>query len=397
MLKVGEAEVRAAARVIRSGVLFRYGDPRKGHPNECAKFERELAAKVGKKHALLVTSGTAALVCSLAGLEVGPGDEVIVPAYTFIASALAPLALGALPVIADVDESLTLDPNDTEAKISDRTKVIMPVHMCGLPCDMKAIMRVANRHRVKVLEDACQADGGSYQGKRLGSIGQVGAYSFNFFKNITAGEGGAMVTDDLEVFSRAIIHHDGGLGFWEHGKKLASPLFAGWNFRVSEIQGAILRVQLRRIDGLLRRNRAHKAKLMAALADNPKLRFIKHHDLAGDCSTALGFLFPSGKKARSFIAAMSQQGIYTWTPIDSGRHVYANWEPVMEQRGSYHPALDAFKRPENRGSRARYTPDMCPQTLDVLSRAVYLDIRPEWTAADVRKRIRACEKAAQHI
>ncbi len=397
MLKVGEAEVQAAARVIRSGVLFRYGDPRRGHPNECANFERELAAKMGKKHALLVTSGTAALVCSLAGLGVGPGDEVIVPAYTFIASALAPLTLGALPVITDVDESLTLDPNDVEAKISDRTKVIMPVHMCGLPCDMNSIMRVAKRHRVKVLEDACQADGGSYQSKRLGSIGDAGAYSFNFFKNMTAGEGGAMVTDSLEAFSRAIIHHDGGLGFWAHGKKLASPLFAGWNFRVSEIQGAILRVQLRRIDGLLKRNRTHKAKLMAALADHPKLRFIKHHDLAGDCGTVLGFFFPSGEKARAFIAAMRQEGFHTWTPIDSGRHVYANWEPVMERRGSYHPSLDAFKRPENRGSKARYTPDMCPQTLDVLSRAVYLDIRPELTAADVRRRVRACKEAAQHI
>jgi len=394
MLKIGEEEIEAAARVIRSGLLFRYGDPKRGHPNECAKFERELARKVGTEHALLVTSGTAALICGLAGLEVGPGDEVIVPGYTFMATALAPLAVGALPVIAEVDESLTLDPADVEAKITQRTRAIIPVHMNGLPANMSAIMRIARRRGVKVLEDACQADGGSYRGRRLGAIGDAGAYSFNFFKNITAGEGGAVVTDDVAVFSRAIIHHDGGLGFWQHGKKLASPLFAGWNFRMSEIQGAILRVQLRRIDGLLKRNRTHKAKLMAALAENPKLRFIKHNDLAGDCSTVLGFFFPSEKKARAFMAGMAEHGIWTWTPIDSGRHVYCNWEPVMEQRGSYHPALDAFKRPENRGSKAKYTPDMCPQTLDVLSRAVYLDIRPEWTAAEVRKRIRACEKAA---
>lgn len=395
MLKIGEAEIQAAARVIRSGVLFRYGNPKEGHPNECAKFERELAEKVGKKHALLVTSGTAALICGLAGMEVGPGDEVIVPGYTFIASALAPLAVGALPVIAEVDESLTLDPADVEAKITDRTKVIMPVHMCGLPADMTAIRRIARRHGVKVLEDACQADGGSFRGRRLGSLGHAGAFSFNFFKNITAGEGGALVTDDSRLFSRAIIHHDGGLGFWEHGKRLSSPLFAGWNFRASEIQGAILRVQLRRIDGLLKRNRAHKARLMNALADHPKLAFIKHHDLAGDCANVLGFYFPSEKKSRAFIAGMAAQGVWTWTPIDSGRHVYSNWEPVMEQRGSYHPTLDAFKRPENQGSKARYTPDMCPQTLDVLRRTVYLDIRPEWKAADVRRRIRACQEAAK--
>jgi len=394
MLEIGKEEIEAAARVIQSRILFRYGDPKAGHPNECAKFERELAKKMGVEHALLVTSGTAALVCGLAGLGVGPGDEVIVPAYTFIASALAPLAVGALPVIAEIDESLTLDPKDVEKKLGPRTKVIMPVHMCGLPADMNAIMRVARKHGVKVLEDACQADGGSYRGKRLGSIGEVGAYSFNYFKNMTAGEGGAMVTNDPEVFSRAMIHHDGGLGFWQHNQDLKVPLFAGWNFRMSEIQGAILRVQLRRIDGLLKRTRAHKAKLMAALSDSG-LRFIKHNSLEDECGTVLGFLFGSEDRARRFIAAMRKEGVGTWTPIDSGRHVYSNWEPIMQQRGSYHPALDAFKRPENRKSGRTYAPDMCPRTLDILSRTVYLDIRPEFTAAEVRKRISACRKAAQ--
>ena len=394
MLEIGREEIEAAARVIESRLLFRYGDPKAGHPNECAKFERELAKKMGVDHALLVTSGTAALICGLAGLGVGPGDEVIVPGYTFIASALAPLAVGALPVIAEIDESLTLDPKDVEAKIGPRTKAIMPVHMCGLPANLDAIMRIARKHKIKVLEDACQADGGSYRGRRLGSIGHVGAYSFNYFKNMTAGEGGAMVTNDAEVFSRAMIHHDGGLGFWEHGKHLEVPLFAGWNFRMSEIQGAILRVQLRRIDGLLKRTRAHKAKLMAALADSG-LRFIKHHSLADECATVLAFPFESEARARRFMAAARKEGVEMWTPRDNGRHVYSNWEPIMEQRGSYHPALDAFKRPENRRGGRKYTPDMCPRTLDILSRTVYLDIRPAFTAAEVRARIKACRKAAQ--
>ncbi len=394
MLKIGEAEAQAAARVIRSGGLFRYGDGKEGHLSECAKFEQELAEKVGAKHTLVVTSGTAALICGLVGLEVGPGDEVIVPGYTFVASALAPLAVGAIPVIAEIDESLTLDPKDVEAKISRRTKVIMPVHMAGLPANMNRIMRVARRNGLKVLEDACQADGGSYKGRRLGSIGEVGAYSFNYFKNVTCGEGGAVVTNDRARYARALIHHDGGVGFWRPGEEIGARLFAGWNFRMNEILAAILRVQLRRIDGLLRRNRSHKARLMEALSEHPGIRFIKHNDLEGECATVLGFRFKEEKEARAFAAALSEEGEYGWLPIDTGRHVYTNWESIMEERGAYHPGLDAYRRPENRARKPRYRADMCPRTLEILSRTVFLDIRPEWKAADVRKRIRACLRAA---
>jgi dTDP-4-amino-4,6-dideoxygalactose transaminase len=377
-------------------MLFRYGGPRDGHPNECVKFERELARKMGVEHALLVTSGTAALICGLAGLGVGPGDEVIVPGYTYIATALAPLALGALPVIAEVDESLTLDPKDVEAKITTRTKAVIPVHMLGLPCNMRSLMRVASRHKLKVLEDACQADGGSYKGRRLGAIGHAGAYSFNFFKNMTAGEGGALITNDDEVFGRAAIHHDGGLGFWEHGQHIRIPIFAGWCFRASEIEGAMLRVQLRRIDGLLRRTRANKARTMVGLVGSG-LRLIKQHDLAGECGTTLGLLFDDKGQMRRFVAAAREQGAWLSSPIDSGRHVYSNWEPIMERRGSYHPALDAFKRPENRAARRRYSRDMCPRTLDILARTALLGIGPGWTQKDIKGRVRACRRAAQSL
>ncbi len=397
MLEIGRDEAKAAARVIESGELFRYGDPKAGHPNECAKFERELARKLGVEHSLLVTSGTAALVCALAGMGIGPGDEVIVPAYTFIASPLAPLTLGALPVIAEVDESLTLDPKDVEAKISRRTKVIMPVHMVGLPANMNAIMRIARKRNIGVLEDAAQAFGGKYRGRWLGTIGHVGAYSFNYFKNITAGEGGAVVTNDDEVFMRALMHHDGGLAFWPHGKPFTLPVFAGWNYRASEIQGAMLRVQLRKINRLLRRTRAQKPRIMRAVAEHPRLRSIKHNDPEGDCSTIAGLRFKDEGQARAFMERLAQEGQHSWTPIDSGRHVYSNWEAIMGKSGSYHPALNAFKRPENKLSKARYDPDMCPRTLQILRRTVFIDIRPQTTAAQLRKRLRAIVRAADAI
>jgi len=393
MLEIGKAEAEAASRVITRGQLFRYGS----ELNECTKFERELAEKMGTKHALVVTSGTAALICALAGLEVGPGDEVILPAYTFMASALAPLALGAIPVIAEIDESLTLDPEDVEKKISSRTKVIMPVHMVGLPCDMRGIMRIARRHGVKVVEDACQADGGSYRGKRLGAIGDVGAFSFNYYKNITCGEGGAVITDDRVAYERALIFHDGGAAFRPGAAAIGVPFFAGFNFRMNEILAAVLRVQLRRIDGLLKRNRANKARFLAGVADHPRLRPIKHNDLEGECATVVGFLFADEPQARRFMAALSRHGVGSSTPIDSGRHVYRNWEPIMERRGSYHPALDAFRRPENKGAQMEYSPDMCPRTLDILARTVFLSIRPEWKAAEVRRRAKACCAAADEL
>jgi len=393
MLEIGKAEAEAASRVITRGQLFRYGS----ELNECTKFERELAEKMGTKHALVVTSGTAALICALAGLEVGPGDEVILPAYTFMASALAPLALGAIPVIAEIDESLTLDPEDVEKKISSRTKVIMPVHMVGLPCDMRGIMRIARRHEVKVVEDACQADGGSYRGKRLGAIGDVGAFSFNYYKNITCGEGGAVITDDRVAYERALIFHDGGAAFRPGAAAIGVPFFAGFNFRMNEILAAVLRVQLRRIDGLLKRNRANKARFLAGVADHPRLRPIKHNDLEGECATVVGFLFTDEPQARRFMAALSRHGVGSSTPIDSGRHVYRNWEPIMERRGSYHPALDAFRRPENKGAQMEYSPDMCPRTLDILARTVFLNIRPEWKAAEVRRRAKACCAAADEL
>jgi dTDP-4-amino-4,6-dideoxygalactose transaminase len=361
MLEIGQQEIDAVARVIKSGHLFRYGDPKTGHFNECNKFEKELAAMVGCEYALSVTSGTAALICALVGLGVGPGDEVILPGYTFMASALAPLAIGAIPVIAEIDESLTLDPKDAEAKITPRTKVIMPVHMCGLPANLDAIMRVARRHKVKIVEDACQADGGSYKGKRLGSIGDVGAF------------------------------------FRPHAKDIGVPFFAGWNFRLNEILGAVLRVQLKRIDGLLKRTRAAKHRIVEGLSGSPGLTFITHNDLEGDCGTTVGFLFDSQSRMRRFLQALGKQNVGAWSPIDSGRHVYTNWEPVMEKRGSYHPAIDAYRRTENRDANHNYRADMCPRTLDILSRTAFINTSPQQKAADIRGVITACKKAADAV
>ena len=197
MYRIGQNEIDAVARVIQSKELFKINN---GDLQETANFEKEMREKLKIDHAVLMTSGMASLISALIGMGIGPGDEVIVPAYTYIATAIAVVNVGAVPVIAEIDDSLMIDPKDVEKKITSRTKVIIPVHMQGHPCNMDAIMAIAKKHNIFVLEDACQAVGGSFGGKRLGTIGDAGAYSFNYYKVISAGEGGAMMTNNKEIF-----------------------------------------------------------------------------------------------------------------------------------------------------------------------------------------------------
>ena len=192
MFRMGKEEVEAVGRVIATKELFRVNNACK----EAEKFEEEWAQTIGTDFAILMSSGTGALISALVGMGIGPGDEVIVPGYTFMASASAVLAVGAIPVLTEIDETMTIDVEDIKKKISKHTKAIIPVHICGYPCNMDAICEIAKEHNLYIIEDACQADGGRYKGKRLGSIGDVGAFSFNYYKLISAGEGGALVTNN---------------------------------------------------------------------------------------------------------------------------------------------------------------------------------------------------------
>ncbi|MEP5514803.1 MAG: aminotransferase class I/II-fold pyridoxal phosphate-dependent enzyme, partial [Bauldia litoralis] len=199
MYVVGEEEIEALAQVIRSGKLFRYGEGE----SECDRFERRYAEYLGVDHTALTVSGTYALSAAMIAVGLGPGDEVLIPAHTYMATATAVLTTGAIPVIVDVDESITISPEAIEAAIGPRTKAIVPVHIWGAACDMNAIMEIAERRGLTVIEDACQGVGGGYEGKMFGSIGHIGAFSFNYFKNMTSGEGGGISTSDEELAKRA--------------------------------------------------------------------------------------------------------------------------------------------------------------------------------------------------
>ena len=387
MYRIGEAEVRRVRRLIESGKIFRYGQG-----GECDKFEADWARYVGVKHARMSRSGTAALYTALVGLGVGPGDQVIVPSYTYMATALAVLGAGAIPVVADVDESLTLCPKDVERRLTPHTRAIVPVHMVGLPCDMGKLMRLARKHDLLVLEDACQAVGGGYRGKKLGSIGHAGAFSFNFFKNISCGEGGAFTTNSQETCDRGSVAVDCCSFYWNPDEERPELQFAGHNFRASEFEGAILNVQLGRLDGILNKMREHKKMVLEAAVESG-YRSIRNNSLDFECGSHAGLLFKTEKEARSFADGLQAKKVGCFLPMDTGRHVYTRWDPIMRYQGAHHPALDPFKIPANRKCRVKYTDDMCAASLDVLNRAVLVGMHPNNTKARVRQICKAIAAA----
>ena len=387
MYRIGEAELRRLEWLINDGGVFRYGKA-----GECDAFETAWAERLEAKHARMTTSGTAAIYCALVGMTVGPGDEVIVPACTYMATALAVLAAGAIPVITDIDESITLSPEAAEANISSRTKAIMPVHMWGLPNNMDAFMALAEKHNVMIVEDACQSVGGSYEGKMLGGIGHAGAFSFNYFKNMTSGEGGAFVSNDEAIFNRGSVASDCCSYYWNPEDDRPEAQFAGLNFRATEFSGAILNAQLERIDGMLDVMRGHKRVLLKAGAD-AGLTQIQDNSPGYGCGTTIGFNFPTEAEAREFSGRLKEKGVGNFLPIDTGRHVYTRWDPIMRKQGAHHPALDPFKLKENQGANMDYTMDMCQDSLDIMNRTVLIGMHPDNSAQRIEEMAKGLREA----
>ena len=379
MYRIGKEEIEAVRKVIESKQLFKVNN---GDLQETMNAEKELCEKLGAKHALVMTSGHAAIASALVALGIGPGDQVIIPAYTYIATAIAVLEAGAIPVIAEIDESLTIDPEDAEKKITKNTKAIMPVHIKGFPSNMEKICTLAKKYAIAVVEDACQADGASFKGKRLGTWGDAGAYSFNFFKIISMGEGGALVTDRRDVFENSLIYHDSSACayFGNQMQDFTAQPFCGSEYRTNEISSAILREQLKKLDGIISDLRKNKKYIMDNLA--PYCNFIKSNDIEGDLGTTVGILFKTVDEAEKF---GDKYGVKP--TIHTKKHVYSDWKPVLEKKGARHPLMDPFKMEANQNIIPDYKTDMCPRALDLLSRVVYVEVNPDWTKEELDKKI----------
>lgn len=355
----------AALRVLSSGELARYHTTR---TSEVQRLESELCRTIGVRYALGVNSGTSALICALVGAGIGPGDEVLVPAYTWVSSAAAPLAVGAIPVLVEIDETLTIDPVDVERKITPNTRAIIPVHMMNLVCNMDAILAIAARHNLVVIEDACQAVGLTYRGKRVGSLGHAGAFSFNQHKNIKAGEGGAVLTNDPRVYARAAMYHDVGSYTRENRMTTDEPLFVGVNYRMPELSAAILRPQLHRLDKKLERLRRRRQLAIEKLRESPFSDFevAPHND--PESAVGLAVTFEDPERARAF---GSVRGISRL--IDTGRHVYSNWQSVLAKRTA-HPKLNPYSWAQR---EVELSAECCPRTLEILSRTCSVSLLPE--------------------
>ena len=383
MYRIGQEEIDGVARVVNSGKSFRYGIG-----GECDRFEKRYAKRLGSKFCIQTASGSNSLTAALKGVGVGPGDEVLVPACTYMASAIAILAVGAIPVIVDIDDSITISPKAIEAAIGPRTRAVMPVHMWGLPCDMKAIMRIARKHKILVVEDACQAVGGGYEGKMLGAIGHVGAFSFNYFKNMSCGEGGAVVTNKKAYINRIRCSVDCCSFYWE-GRDPRNVGFASNSARASEFEGAILNAQLDRIDGMIKAMRKQKHRILKETAKT-SLSPIPANSLDYECGTHVMYRFDTAELADAFAALVGGT-----VALKTGRHVYTQWDPVLQHQGAHHPALNPYNLRENAKCRMDYSMDMCQASLDILGRTVFIKTHPDHKRADVTQQIKRIKDAAK--
>lgn len=363
MATVGLREWLAAGRAIAEGNLLRY-DPKSHFVEE---FERRLASYIDVKYVLTVNCGTGALICALAAAGVGPGDEVLVPAYTWFATAAAAVIVGAVPILVDIDNTLTMDPIDLERKISPFTKAIVPVHMVNLPCAMNEILSVARKYRLLVIEDACQAVGVRYKDKFCGALGDMGIFSFNKVKNINIGEGGAVLTNDDRLFARATNFHDLGL----FARNLANPSneapFIGMNMKATEIEGAMLNVQLAKLGPMMARRRRRFDLIESVLTRSTRFRLAPHNDRCN--AVSLCVTFADEKEAITFA---QQKGVYRL--LDNSKHIYTNWQALLTKRtfNSRMNPWDWSQRP------IEYDVDMCSATLDILGRSCRVSLRERY-------------------
>jgi dTDP-4-amino-4,6-dideoxygalactose transaminase len=370
-----QREEEALREVLESGSPFRYWGP--GRPRQVLRFEEAFAKYMGARFALAVTSGTAALDCAVAGLGIGPGDEVIVPAYTWWSDYTCVVHAGALPVFADIDRTFNLDPADFARKITPRTKAVIAVHLLGGPCDMDPIMEVARKHKVAVLEDCAQCVGGSYHGKRLGSIGDVGIYSFQINKMITSGEGGAVVSSDPVIYERAARFHDMGSirdVFLNRIGSSRMEMFAGENFRMNEFTGAVLGAQLTKLDAMVAQLRGNAAAVYEGIKGIPGIRLRHRPDPQGDIGYGVYFEVKDKAARDRCIQELRQRKVPASTL--TGSVLLPIEESVINKR-TRHPDWPSFTSPQ--GKAIQYGPDSCKQTLEIFDRFVQVRIGAKYT------------------
>jgi 8-amino-3,8-dideoxy-alpha-D-manno-octulosonate transaminase len=395
---IGDEEKELVLDVLERRTPFRFYGV--NEPDKVFALEREVASQMGTTYALGVTSGTAALKVGLKALDIAPGDEVIVPALTFIASPGTVAAHHAIPVFADVNESLTLDPADIENRITSRTRAIMPVHTSGVAAEMDTIMDIARRHGLSVIEDCAQSAGTAYKNKAIGAWGDVGAFSLQVNKIVTAGEGGFVTTSNPVMYERAVRYHDhGNYRFGRMAAETSAPddtmgdlteyppaqldAFPGEVYRMGELAGALALAQIRKLPGIIERMRQAHNHIKQQTLGLPGVSLRHLPDPDGVAGVAFGLLVDDPANTAPFLKALRAEGI-------PARHVYAG-KPVynIEAIQNYRPAVGALTQ--------EYAPGLCPQTEAIMARAILIGIGPGYTEEDCDDVVRGLWKVATQV
>lgn len=389
----GDEERREVQQVLETGVLFRYGfDAARRDRWKARALEDEIRRLTGTAHCHVCSSGTAALAIALAACGIGAGDEVIVPPFTFIATIEAVLNAGAVPVFADIDDTLCLDPRAVERVIGSRTRAVLPVHMCGAMARIDELRRLCDARGLVLIEDACQAFGATFRGRALGTFGRMGCFSFDAVKTITCGEGGAVITDDDALYTLADAYSDHGHDHVGADRGREGHAILGTNFRISELNAAVGLAQVRKMSRILEVQRAHKRFLKNALASIDGLTFRTLPDPEGDSATFLTFLLPDEATARRAGAQLAKTGVdgcFYW--YDNHWHYYRKWDHLKAMRSAARlpqtllPEIPDYPRIELGPSDA-----FMGRTLSVL-------IKLSWTPQDLARRAQAMTAVLQDV
>ena len=371
-------EEAAALRVIHGRSPFRYYGA--SFLAETDSLEKEFAARLDRKYAQAVSSGTNGLLCAMVAFGIGPGQEVLIPGFFWVSTVGAVVRAGGIPVLVEVDDSFTLDPEDLEAKITPNTKLILPVHMCGAMCNMEAVIQVARRHGIPVLEDCAQANGATLRGRASGTFGEMAMFSFQMNKNMTAGEGGMLLTDDETLFLRANAAHDLGVP-WSGDMPVQDSEHALWGAgaRMSELAAAVLRVQLGKLDTIVDHMRTSKHRIQRALDDLTDLRWRRVDDPDGDSGPFIIAMLPDPEAAARLAEQANRLGLPCSHMPSYGLHVYYNVKSLVEKR-SNSPDGYPWTHPANEPLARNYAKGTLPRTDELLARSVAFPVPSNLTA-----------------
>jgi 8-amino-3,8-dideoxy-alpha-D-manno-octulosonate transaminase len=391
--KFGDLEKAQVQTVLDTGVLMRYGfDGMRNGNWKALELEKSLAERMQVNHVHTVSSGTTALTVALLSAGIGAGDEVIMPTFTFVASFESILAIGAIPILVDVDDTLTLSPTAVEKAITGKTKVIMPVHMCGSMADLDALKLLCKKHNLLLLEDACQAIGGSYNTKPLGSIGDLGCFSFDYVKTITCGEGGAMITNSKTYYENAHKYSDHGHDHIGNDRGAEQHPFLGYNFRISELNAAVGCAQIKRLDEFIKIQKRNYSILRSALAKIPQVTFRRVPVGGVENYSFLNFFLPSEEITRNAHKALDSNGVdacFYW--FDNNWHYYRKWEHLANLK-----SLGKLPQ-EVKNGLPDYSKSDFSQSDHWIGRTISSLIKLNWTADETKIRATKMVEAIKSV